>query len=761
MLAATLGFMILVTVVLVGLLSMTTTALHLGERFRTQAERSAAVDTALQDITNVLRRQVLTTPGDPPDPAKVTARANEMASCHNPGDSAALHGAWDAVASPPRFVLQVPDPSGGTPIPVDVTCSIRMVGTDYARAEDSRIATLRAYVDPPTVIDEAVTPPNPRPDGLAVLEINHQVDGDDSTDVTVREWSVDGSATEPAPLPAKPPMKIEYLVVGGGGAGGTRTGGGGGGGGTVSNLGGLPLRVNPGDFQVVVGAGGVGGQPTANTSMAPAASGGDSSFNGIVAKGGGGGAPNEARGGSGASGGGGGHEIAASGISTAGAGILGQGNDGGTGINTGGVYGAGGGGGAGSVGGNGGFSRGGAGGAGRENVISGAPTLYGAGGGGGAYGTTAVAPVAGPGGVGGGGSGGAGRPGFAIEPTNGANGTGGGGGGQRHNVHSTGGSGGSGVVVIRYPGPPIASGGTMIEVGGYTVHTFSTPGTHELTVKPAVEYLVVGGGGAGGPSTGGGGGAGGVINTIGSPRGLEAGTYDVVVGAGAQGNQSSSSPKRLVGASGSLSRFGSFVAVGGGGGGTNSQNDVAPTNGAALSGGSGGGGGHRQSGTSPQNFGAGTSGQGNNGGSGTGLAVRFSGGGGGGATVAGGLGQPNLGGAGGSGVDVTLGGVPVAVGGGGGGGIYMGYVFERGSGSHGGGLGGYGSIRPTDGAPNSGGGGGGQSSNYAATGGSGGSGIVVIRYLGPQRATGGAVTQYDGYTYHRFDTPGTYSITFS
>jgi hypothetical protein len=39
----------------------------------------------------------------------------------------------------------------------------------------------------------------------------------------------------------------------------------------------------------------------------------------------------------------------------------------------------------------------------------------------------------------------------------------------------------------------------------------------------------------------------------------------------------------------------------------------------------------------------------------------------------------------------------------------------------------------------------------------GGSGIVVIRYAGAQRGTGGTVTSSGGYTIHTFTSSGTYT----
>ena len=65
------------------------------------------------------------------------------------------------------------------------------------------------------------------------------------------------------------------------------------------------------------------------------------------------------------------------------------------------------------------------------------------------------------------------------------------------------------------------------------------------------------------------------------------------------------------------------------------------------------------------------------------------------------------------------------------------------------------------------GGGGGGNGDYAGvanTGGgggsnakSGGSGIVIVRYIGNQRATGGIVSSSSGYTYHTFNSSGTFT----
>ena len=69
----------------------------------------------------------------------------------------------------------------------------------------------------------------------------------------------------------------------------------------------------------------------------------------------------------------------------------------------------------------------------------------------------------------------------------------------------------------------------------------------------------------------------------------------------------------------------------------------------------------------------------------------------------------------------------------------------------------------TSGTPNTGGGGGGASTSSGgnSNGGDGGSGIVVLRYLGTPRATGGTITQNGGYTIHSFTGVGTNSFTIS
>jgi hypothetical protein len=66
-----------------------------------------------------------------------------------------------------------------------------------------------------------------------------------------------------------------------------------------------------------------------------------------------------------------------------------------------------------------------------------------------------------------------------------------------------------------------------------------------------------------------------------------------------------------------------------------------------------------------------------------------------------------------------------------------------------------------NGFANTGGGAGGGKSGVAGggtkNGGAGGSGIVIIRYAGAQRGTGGTVTSSGGYTIHTFTSSGTFT----
>ena len=237
------------------------------------------------------------------------------------------------------------------------------------------------------------------------------------------------------------------------------------------------------------------------------------------------------------------------------------------------------------------------------------------------------------------------------------------------------------------------------------------------------EILVVagGGGGSGTPWGGGGAGAGGVLYYSLKPI-LRNQAYTVIVGAGAS-----------AGNTGNNSQFGSGVAYGGGAGG-------------AGAGGSGGGGTHSgasgQYGASTQTNNDGAMGYGNPGGTNV-YSSPYPCGSGGGAGSAG-----SQMGNGGDGRSFSVSGSSVTYAGGGG-------ASDISPTNTGGGTGGGGSGGGGNGSANTGGGGGGAK----GTGGAGGSGIVIIRYSGSQRGTGGTVTSSGGYTMHSFTSSGTFTFT--
>jgi hypothetical protein len=255
--------------------------------------------------------------------------------------------------------------------------------------------------------------------------------------------------------------------------------------------------------------------------------------------------------------------------------------------------------------------------------------------------------------------------------------------------------------------------------------------TAPLTAAPySVEYLIVAGGGGGGSAAGdayyggGGGGAGGLLQSSISVSPLTA--YTITVGSGGGGGTGSN--RGTVGNNSSAFSQTSIGGGGGGGYGNGSQSGSA--------GGSGGGG--RPEGTG----GAGTAGQGNAGGT----SSLGGGSGGGGAGAVGSSNSGNNGGNGGVGINWQSLGTFYAGGGGGG-------SFSSGSGGSGG-SGGGGNANSA-GTTNTGGGGGGGNS-YSA-GSSGGSGIVIVRYSGSQRGTGGTVTSAGGFTYHTFTASSSYT----
>jgi len=274
--------------------------------------------------------------------------------------------------------------------------------------------------------------------------------------------------------------RIEVLVVAGGGGGGSFNGGGGGAGGLIYSS---SYSITPGSaITVTVGAGGIGdgrpGNGATGASGAVGTNGGNSVFGSLTAIGGGVGATYSVRT-SGVSGGSGGGSWGSLNFAS---GTAGQGNAGGGGYPIGNYYTetAGGGGGAGSSGVDGGTSSNqpGAGGLGLLFNISGSVQFYAAGGGAGANRLGGSA-------LGGSGIGGNGGTTSSLAGVAGVSNTGSGGGGAAYNgfpgSSADGGAGGSGIVIVRYPGPQKATGGTVTSSGGYTIHTFTSVGSTTFT----------------------------------------------------------------------------------------------------------------------------------------------------------------------------------------------------------------------------------------------------------------------------------------
>jgi hypothetical protein len=272
---------------------------------------------------------------------------------------------------------------------------------------------------------------------------------------------------------------------------------------------------------------------------------------------------------------------------------------------------------------------------------------------------------------------------------------------------------------------------------------------------PAIEALIVAGGGSGGVDNGGGGGGGGVISTA---LIISVNTaYSIVVGAGGAARLGSSDDGP--GNNGGNSTAFGYTAIGGSGG-TGWVNTTLPPGSATYSGGSGAGQSVSTGGTNSRGAGTGTSGQGFNGG--TGVAA-YAGGGGGAGGLGGNATSGNVG-AGGEGLYVgNLFGYSVGV---------DGYVAGGGAGGFDV-IGGYSSTLPftrngtvkkltqtaEDACPNNTGAGGNGGNHNNNTSGAGGSGVVFVRYFGPQRATGGTIYSFRGYTIHRFDSNGTFTLT--
>ncbi|NTW62375.1 hypothetical protein HGB25_03130, partial [Candidatus Saccharibacteria bacterium] len=116
--------------------------------------------------------------------------------------------------------------------------------------------------------------------------------------------------------------------------------------------------------------------------------------------------------------------------------------------------------------------------AGKISSITGSPVYYAGGGGGGSYG------VGGTGGLGGGGRGDNTAVSGCVSGTDGLGGGGGAGGPCR---------GGSGVVIISYnTGTVLATGGTVTQSGGKTIHTFTSSGSFAVgAVYQSNTYIIL------------------------------------------------------------------------------------------------------------------------------------------------------------------------------------------------------------------------------------------------------------------------------
>jgi hypothetical protein len=250
----------------------------------------------------------------------------------------------------------------------------------------------------------------------------------------------------PIAFMGNPVYDIQYLLMGAGGAGGNDAGGGGGAGGFVSGSTSIQMGLA---YSINVGTGSAGSNGTDTIA-----------FN-LTALGGGKGGSSTQNGFDGGSGGG------AYKLKTGGTGSVGQGFNGGDSQAS---NFPGGGGGA-SVAGNDGAAGSAPGGDGKAWLNG---ILYGGGGG---AGQSPSGDFPGPGGAGGGGTGARNSTTAATTGTDGLGGGGGGGCSNTTNGFNIGARGGNGVVIVRYPGSPIAIGGVITESGSFTYHTFASSST--------------------------------------------------------------------------------------------------------------------------------------------------------------------------------------------------------------------------------------------------------------------------------------------
>ena len=519
------------------------------------------------------------------------------------------------------------------------------------------------------------------------------------------------------------PFEVEIIAVGGGGAGGgtankSVSGGGGGAGSYVSASWMIPVSPTQTSFAITIGAGGTG-----NTGALSGSKGNDTTVywnsttsNVLIAKGGGGGGSAPAGGngstigtanaasdggsGGGATGGGNQTITLPATIPADSTYAFTTGSDGNNGaayvFNSAIVSLGGGGGGAAGNGGTPSTSNGGAGGSGTTNLFG----TFAAGGTGGnifsgfgstvgANGANATANT---------GNGGQGAKGGTTTDGGGIDGS------------YRGGNGGSGIVIIRYRGPQIATGGTVTQTLNYTTHTFTSNGTFTPTgnfqcclPQPInIEYVTVAGGGAGagsvpiGGNTTAAGGAGGTVRIGTLPLPESGNIFPVVVGIGGQTGSASTSNGNP-GTNSSI--FGTISEGGGGGGSSRLGGGVGGSNGVYTANGFGGAGGGGIAG--------------NTGGPGYQWldGIYYAGGGGGQFTPGGGD------------VTSTTSGI--------------GYLNPGGAGA--GSLNTDGSNGQTDGL----------------------NGIVILRYNGnSQKATGGVVTYDNGYVYHTFSSSSNFNVQY-
>ena len=316
-----------------------------------------------------------------------------------------------------------------------------------------------------------------------------------------------------------------------------------------------------------------------------------------------------------------------------------------------------------------------------------------------------------------------------------------------------------------HSGPNIIEDGLVLSLDAGDKNSYPLSGLD-------IEYLIVAGGGGGGTTNittaigAGGGGAGGVV--LGSIQ-ISKQSHSVIVGAGGAPTTSTNANNGT-----NSSVFGK-TALGGGGGG----NRAAESGGA--SGGSGGGSAYNNTSTNPGQATQPTSvdgGFGNDGGFGPNAGSTYgSGGGGGGAGSRGrnttpasqnvSFDETKEDGAGGDGILSYITGNESYYGGGGGAGRgrddSTSVIPPGGIGGGGNGGGNPTSGVGVNGESNTGGGGGGGASSSAfgsnRNGGNGGSGIVVIRYKGKQKATGGdLIYRYKNYTVHVFENSDNFVV---